>query len=95
MKIIKKGSEKTHRVTCEFCNSDLEYTDDDVFFKKVKGRGGLIGTRYSFFKGYEEYAEICMYRFKYITCPVCHNNIKLTDVDSLLSGESIGWEKVL
>ena len=36
MKVITNGKDKVYTTTCRECNSDLEYTDADVFYTPNK-----------------------------------------------------------
>ena len=33
MKVLCNGKEKIYTITCSKCDSDLEYTEDDVFIQ--------------------------------------------------------------
>ena len=93
MRIVKKGYEKVHRTTCRFCNSDLEYTDADMFHLVEEERGGLRETREHLFRPTEEYINVCKQHYNCINCPVCHNTIKFVDFNHIFP-ETIRWEKV-
>jgi len=93
MRVVKKGNEKIHRTTCRVCNSDLEYTDSDLFSLVQEERGGLRQTVYHFFSPTEEYVNVLKQHYKCIICPVCHNTIKFLDFDSGFP-ETVRWDKV-
>jgi transcription initiation factor IIE alpha subunit len=83
MKVIKKGNEKIHEVTCNVCNSDLEYTDNDTFYTEVEKQGLIRRTVSHIFREDEEYVEVQKVGYICVKCPVCNNTIKTLDVDSL------------
>ena len=93
MRIVKKGYEKVRRTTCRFCNSDLEYTDADMFYLVEEKRGGLRETREHLFRPTEEYINVYKQRYHCINCPVCHNTIKFIEFDDIFP-ETIRWERV-
>ena len=93
MKVIKKGDEKTYKITCQVCNSDLEYTDSDVFFITEEKRGSSRVTVTHLFGADEEYVNICKERYKCVICPMCHNTIKSIDFSAGI-GDTIRWERV-
>lgn len=96
MKVIKKGNEKTYEITCDVCNSDLEYTDDDVFYEIEEKEGFIRETVGHFFKPDEEYVNIVENHYKCVMCPVCNNTIKRLDVDRLLKRDfkNTKWKRV-
>ena len=95
MKVIRKGSEKTYEVTCDFCKSDLEYMDEDVFFKTEEKRGLTKRTVTHLFKEDEEYIDIRKKHYRCVVCPVCNNTIKMLDVDSFIKDDDfVRWERV-
>ena len=79
MKVIRNGKEKTYIITCDHCNSDLEYTEDDVFYTKEERRGGISKTVSHFWKADEHYVNIYMQDYRCVRCPVCGNVIKRID----------------
>lgn len=93
MRVIRKGSDKVHRTTCRFCNSDLAYTDADMFYSSEEKRGGIRKTVSHIFGGTEEYVNICRCHYRCVVCPVCHNIIKFIDFSNGGFGETVRWEK--
>ena len=57
MKVIKKGNEKTYEVTCNVCNSDLEYTDNDTFYTEVEKQGLTRRTVSHLFREDEDFDD--------------------------------------
>lgn len=93
MKVVKNGCEKVYRTTCRFCNSDLEYTDADMFHLVEEKQGGIRETREHLFKPTEEYVSVYKQHYNCIHCPICHHIIKFLDPNHIFS-ENIGWKRV-
>jgi transcription initiation factor IIE alpha subunit len=94
MKVIRNGKDKTYEITCATCNSDLEYTENDVFYTKEERRGGMGKTVSHFWKADEHYVNVYMQDYRCIRCPVCGNVIKMMDFSKgLPSLEAMKWEK--
>ena len=94
MKVLLNGKEKIYTKTCNKCNSDLEYTDDDVFYTTEERKGGICKTISHLFKDDEHYVNVYMQEYACIKCPVCGNIIKFI---SFRSGpqnlKTIRWER--
>ena len=94
MKVICNGKEKTYEIVCDNCNSDLEYTEDDVFYTKEECKGGIIKTVPHLWKADEHYTNVYMQDYRCIKCPVCGNVIKILDFSKgLPSLGAMRWEK--
>lgn len=94
MKVICNGKEKTYTITCDNCNSDLEYTENDVFYTKEECKGGIAKTVSHLFKADEHYTSVYMQDYRCIKCPVCGNVIKRIDFSKGLPRlEAMKWEK--
>lgn len=63
MKILKVGRLATKQVSCPQCESELEYSQEDITKQKYCYQGGKCGK-------HEGYKEI-------ITCPVCKQTIEV------------------
>lgn len=94
MKVICNGKEKTYKITCDHCNSDLEYTENDVFYTKEECKGGLCKTVPHFWKPDEHYVNVYMQEYRCVKCPVCGHIIKRMDFSNGLSNlDAMKWEK--
>ena len=94
MKIKCKGTCKVFEITCMNCNSDLEYTEKDVFYIKEERQGGLRKTVTHLWKPDEHYVNVYMQQYRCIKCPVCGNIIKRPDFSKgLPSIDSTKWKK--
>lgn len=94
MKVIFNGKDKTYEITCDTCNSDLEYTENDVFYIKEERRGGIDKTVSHFWKADEHYVNVYMQDYRCVRCPVCGNVIKRIDFSKgLQSLDAMKWEK--
>ena len=94
MKVISNGKEKVYTRTCSECHSDLEYTEDDVFYTKEERRGGVCKTVPHLFKKDEYYTNVYLQEYRCIKCPVCGNiNKSLSFRGGLPSLKTIGWVK--
>lgn len=92
MKVIKEGREKTYKITCTGCNSDLEYTDADIKYTIEEHPSLITKTVEHWFKPWEHYRGIENKEFANIKCPVCGRNIKMSSrrpYDQTI----IRWEK--
>lgn len=94
MKVLCNGKEKIYTITCSKCNSDLEYTEDDVFYTNEEKKGLIEKTITHLFKEDEHYTNIYMQEYRNIICPVCGYIIKTPSYkNGLLNMETIRWEK--
>ena len=94
MRVICSGKEKIYMTTCRKCNSDLEYTEDDVFYTQEECKGGLIKTVPHLFKADEYYTNVYIQDYRCIRCPVCGNVIKSIDISKgFPSSKTERWEK--
>ena len=92
MKVVCNGKDKVHEITCDKCNSDLEYTEADVFYTNEKKKGGIRQTIPHAFKADEHYISVYMDEYRCVKCPVCGHIIKRISFRNGLS-EFVGWEK--
>ena len=94
MKVVCNGKDKVYEKTCYNCNSDLEYTEGDVFYTTEKRSSGIGQTVSHFFKSDEHYVGFYMQDYRCIRCPVCGNVIKMPDFSKgLPSSGAMKWEK--
>lgn len=63
MKVLKVGKIPAKQITCPKCESELEYTQEDITQQKYCYQGGKCGK-------HEGYKEL-------ITCPICSEQIKV------------------
>jgi hypothetical protein len=94
MKVITNGKDKVYTTTCGKCNSDLEYTNADVFHTTEERRGGLRKTVGHLFKPDEHYVNVYLQNLRCVKCPVCGNIVKSIDFDNLSDMKTIRWERV-
>lgn len=94
MKVITNGKNKVYTTTCIKCNSDLAYTDADIFYKTEERKGVVSKTVYHLFKPDEHYVSVYLEKYKCIKCPVCGHVIKFTDFDDFFSEKTLKWESV-
>lgn len=92
MKIVQKGKYKSYEVTCHQCNSDLEYTENDIFYTQEEKVGGIIKTVSHLFKQDEHYKSIYLYNYKCVKCPVCGYIIKMPDFSKEM--KIVGWKEI-
>lgn len=94
MKVVCNGKEKIYTTTCSKCNSDLEYTEDDVFYVTEERTGGLRKTVSHLFKADEHYINVYMQEFRCVKCPVCGHIIKFVSFrNGLPNMKTVRWEK--
>ena len=94
MKVVCNGKDKVYTSTCRKCNSDLEYTEDDVFYTNEECKGGIRKTVSHFWKPDEHYTNVYMQEYRCVRCPVCGHIIKSIDFrNGLPSMNTIRWEK--
>lgn len=94
MKVLLNGKEKVYTKTCNKCNSDLEYTEDDVFYINEERRGGICKTISRPFKDDEHYTNVYTQEYSCVRCPVCDNIIKSISFRSGLQNlKTIRWER--
>lgn len=93
MRVIKDGREKTYKVTCGRCNSDIEYTNADIEYTIEECPSGVTKTVTHWFKPWEHYVGIENREFANITCPVCGSNIKKPSHRDYYNSTIIGWTK--
>ena len=94
MKVLCNGKDKVYTITCSKCYSDLEYTEDDVFYTNEEKKGLIERTIPHLFKEDEYYTDIYMQEYCNIKCPVCRHIIKTPSFrNGLPSMETIRWEK--
>ena len=94
MKVLCNGKEKIYTITCSKCDSDLEYTEDDVFYTNEEKKGLIEKTITHLFKEDEHYTNIYMQEYRNIKCPVCGYIIKTPSYkNGLPNMETIRWEK--
>ena len=91
MRVLRKGCDKTYRITCDICNSDLEYSERDTFYMKEKSKGGLRKTVSHFWKPDEHYINVCVNNYRCVKCPVCNHIIKRLTFDMGL--DEMKWER--
>lgn len=95
MKVICNGKDKIHTNTCNQCHSDLEYTEDDVFYINEECKGGLRKTVSHLFKADEHYINIYMQEKRCVKCPVCGHIIKSVSFrNGLPNMVTVRWEKI-
>lgn len=95
MKVIKNGKEKVYDVTCNLCDSDLEYTSNDVFTITEEARGGIEQTISRPFKDDERYINFVLHKYNCVRCPVCNNIIKIgLDINSLFKDDGERWIRI-
>lgn len=92
MKVVCNGKDKVHEITCDKCNSDLEYTEADVFYTNEKKKGCIGYTEPRLFRPDERYISVYMNEYRCVKCPVCGHIIKRISFRNGLS-EFVGWEK--
>lgn len=92
MKVVCNGKDKVYETTCGKCNSELEYTESDVFYTNEEKRGGVCQIVPHFFKPDEHYVSVYKQKYSCIKCPVCGHIIKRIDPRNGFS-EFVGWEK--
>ena len=92
MKVVCNGKDKVYEMTCDQCNSDLEYTEEDVFYTNERVKGGVRQTIPHVFKADENYISVYMKEYRCVKCPVCGHITKRISFRNGLS-EFIGWEK--
>jgi hypothetical protein len=96
MRVTCNGKDKVYEKTCINCNSDLEYTEDDVFYTTEKCSSGFQRTVYNFFKEDEHYVGFYMQDYRCIRCPVCGNVIKMLDFSKGLPfARKTEWEETI
>lgn len=94
MKVICTGKEKVYTSTCSKCNSDLEYTEDDVYYVNEEHKGGLRKTVSHVFKADEHYVNVYMQESRCVKCPVCGHIIKTVSFrNGLPDMKTVRWEK--
>ena len=94
MRVVCKGKDKVYTITCSKCNSDLEYTENDVFYTNKEQKGLVHKTITHLFKEDEHYTNVYMQEYRNIKCPVCGHIIKTPSYkNGLLNMETIRWEK--
>ena len=94
MKVICNGKDKVYTITCDNCNSDLGYTENDIFYIKEERRGGIIKTVPRLFRTDEHYTNVYIQEYRCVKCPVCGNVIKRIDFSNgLPSLDTMRWEK--
>ena len=95
MKVIRKGKEKVYTVTCDKCNSDLEYTENDVFYTTEEKIGLACYTVHHIFKEDEQYNNVYMQEYRCVKCPICKHIIKSIShrYGCPSSSKTIRWEK--
>lgn len=94
MKVICEGKDKVYTSTCNKCHSDLEYTEDDVFYVNEECKGGIRKTVSHFLKADEHYINIYMQEKRCVKCPVCGHIVKsISYRNGLPNMETVRWEK--
>jgi hypothetical protein len=94
MKVVLNGKEKVYTNTCIECNSDFEYTEEDVFYVNEEHEGGLHKTVSHLFKPDEHYVNVYLQEFRCVKCPVCGHIIKKVNLKTGLPiMRTIGWKK--
>lgn len=91
MKVVCNGMDKVYKITCNKCDSDLEYTEKDVF-EMQEERSGIVKTVHHLFKPAERFINVYMQTYRCIKCPVCGNVIKRMDLNKGIG--TMRWEKV-
>lgn len=76
MEIIKDGT-KGIRITCPYCNSELEYNRDDVKEYRSKTSCNLLWARRKSRSTYEYTSTWFEKTHLYIDCPVCGREITI------------------
>lgn len=92
MKIIQNGNDKSYEVICDKCNSDLEYTKNDIFYTQEIKVGGVIKTVSHVFKKDEHYKSVYLHSYNCVKCPVCGHVIKMPDFSKKM--QLVDWKKV-
>ena len=82
MKVITYGKDKVYSATCGRCDSDLEYTKEDAFYKEEEVGGIIIEGTYGLF-GTKEKTNVDIMKKLCIECPVCKNliTVELLGID--------------
>ena len=94
MKVVCNGKEKVYEITCRKCNSDLEYTEDDVFYTSEEECGGVEKIVSHFWKPDERYVNVYIQEYRCVKCPVCGHIIKRMDFSKGLPNlGTMRWEK--
>lgn len=96
MKVICNGKDKVYASTCSKCKSDLEYTEDDVFYITEEQKGCTRKTVSHLFKADEHYINVYMQEFRCVKCPVCGHILKSMSLrNGLPKIETVRWEKIV
>ena len=94
MIVVCNGKDKIHETTCDKCNSDLAYTEDDVFYVTEERKGGISKTVSHLFKADEHYISVYMQEYRCVKCPVCGHIIKsISFRNGLPDMDVVRWEK--
>ena len=95
MKVVCNGKDKVYEITCDKCNSDLEYIEDDVFYTSEEKRGGIGKTVSHFWKPDEHYVNVYMQEHRCVKCPVCGHIIRRIDFSKGFPNlDAMKWEKI-
>lgn len=93
-KIILDGKYKTYETTCRHCNSDIEYTTDDVFQKKEVRESMAVMPEYHLFSAPKYYVNLYKYDASYIVCPRCHEHIRVRGVTQNTFVKRVGTKQI-
>ncbi len=93
MKVIKDGT-KNIEITCEYCNSVLEYEQEDIKYKTKKECSSVVNERRVGLFKKEYWSTQYLVTTGYITCPICGKELVVKrDLES--DGEKIFDKKEL
>ena len=87
MKVIKDGT-KNIEITCEHCNSTLEYEQEDTKYRNKKELSTVVNERRKGLFKKEYWSTIYKVTLGYIICPICGKEI-IVQKDFESDGEKI------
>ena len=87
MKVIKDGT-KNIEITCEHCNSTLEYEQEDIKYKNRRELSTVVNERRKGLFKKEYWSTIYSVTLGYIICPICGKEI-IVQKDFESDGEQI------
>jgi ribosomal protein S27E len=70
MKVVKDGT-KNIKITCEYCNSTLEYEQEDINYKTKKELSNVVNERRVGLFKKEYWSTVYSVTIGYIICPIC------------------------
>lgn len=93
MKVIKDGT-KNIEITCEHCNSTLEYEQEDINYRTKKELSTVVNERRKGLFKKEYWSTIYSVTIGYIICPICGKET-VVKRDFVSDGEKIFDRKEL